>query len=129
MTHRLDNIDCRILEELQRDATQSQRALADKVGLSQNACWRRLKTLESSGVIRGRTVIIDRDNLLLFQIDMTEGREPLILESFERERLCTDCRVRLEVLEVLVHVLDEVGGGAVLRGTRTRTRMRTRPAR
>ena len=40
-----------------------------------------------------QTVIIDRDNLLLFQIDMTEGREPLILESFERERLCDELAI------------------------------------
>ena len=32
-------------------------------------------------------VIIDTDNLLLFQIDFSEGRPPLILESFERDRL------------------------------------------
>lgn len=63
MAHNLDHIDCRILEELQRDAGLSQRALADKVGLSQNACWRRLKALEASGVIRGRTVVIDREKL------------------------------------------------------------------
>ncbi|MCL3883352.1 Lrp/AsnC family transcriptional regulator [Marivita sp. GX14005] len=63
MTERMDHFDFRILEELQRDAGQSQRALADKVGLSQNACWRRLKALESSGVIRGRTVVIDRERM------------------------------------------------------------------
>lgn len=63
MAHHLDHFDCRILEELQRDAGLSQRALADKVGLSQNACWRRLKALEASGVIRGRTVVIDREKL------------------------------------------------------------------
>ncbi len=63
MTHDPDQFDCRILEELQRDASQSQRALADKVGLSQNACWRRLKALEASGAIRGKTVVIDRERL------------------------------------------------------------------
>lgn len=63
MAHKLDQFDCRILEELQRDSGLSQRALADKVGLSQNACWRRLKALESSGAIRNRTVVIDRERL------------------------------------------------------------------
>jgi Lrp/AsnC family transcriptional regulator len=58
-----DKIDYRILEELQRDSTQSQRVLADKVGLSQNACWRRLKALEAEGVIRHRTAVIDRDKI------------------------------------------------------------------
>lgn len=42
---------------------QSQRALADRVGLSQNACWRRLKALKASGVILGQTVVIDREKI------------------------------------------------------------------
>ena len=63
MDVKLDHFDCRILEELQRDSAQSQRSLSDKVGLSQNACWRRLKALEASGVIKSRTVILDRNRL------------------------------------------------------------------
>ncbi|WP_417742345.1 Lrp/AsnC family transcriptional regulator [Salipiger sp.] len=63
MTLKLDQIDYRILEELQRDASQSQRALSEKVGLSQNACWRRLKALDAAGVIRNHTVVLDRAQL------------------------------------------------------------------
>lgn len=54
--HKLDQIDRALLRALQRDASQSQRELADVVGLSQNACWRRLKTLQESGLIRGQTL-------------------------------------------------------------------------
>jgi Lrp/AsnC family transcriptional regulator len=60
---KLDYLDKRILEEIQRDSAQSQRVLSDKVGLSQNACWRRLKALEDAGVLRNRTVILDRNKL------------------------------------------------------------------
>ncbi|MCR8725809.1 Lrp/AsnC family transcriptional regulator [Frigidibacter sp. ROC022] len=63
MQSKLDHMDLRILEELQRDSAQSQRALSDRVGLSQNACWRRLKTLEAAGIIRNRTVVLDRKQL------------------------------------------------------------------
>ena len=63
MTKKLDYIDRSILLELQRDASQSQRALSDKVGLSQNACWRRLKSLEASDIIRNRTVVLDRKQI------------------------------------------------------------------
>ena len=38
-------------------------------------------------------VVIDADNLLLFQIDFAEGRPPLILESFERDRLCDELAI------------------------------------
>lgn len=57
---KLDKLDHKILDELQRDASQSQRSIADRVGLSQNACWRRIRTLEEAGVIRQHTVILDR---------------------------------------------------------------------
>ncbi|MBU2961537.1 Lrp/AsnC family transcriptional regulator [Citreicella sp. C3M06] len=63
MTLKIDHIDRRILAELQRDASQSQRALSDRVGLSQNACWRRLKALDAAGVIRNHTVVLDRAQL------------------------------------------------------------------
>lgn len=59
----MDRIDKRIIEELQRDSSASQRAIAEKVGLSQNACWRRMQALEKAGVIRNRTVTLDREKL------------------------------------------------------------------
>lgn len=55
----LDQIDRNILRELQLDATLSQRALADRVGLSQNASWRRLQALRAAGVIAGHTLRLD----------------------------------------------------------------------
>ena len=55
-----DHFDARILRELQIDSALSQRDLAARIGLSQNACWRRLKALEKSGIIKGRTVRLDR---------------------------------------------------------------------
>nr|WP_321254513.1 Lrp/AsnC family transcriptional regulator [uncultured Ruegeria sp.] len=63
MSSKLDQIDTRILKELQRDASLSQRELADRVGLSQNACWRRLKALTDDGVLRGSSARIAREKL------------------------------------------------------------------
>ncbi|MCR4267158.1 Lrp/AsnC family transcriptional regulator [Nitratireductor sp. ZSWI3] len=63
MDLKIDRFDRQILRELQRDAGLSQRDLAEKVGLSQNACWRRLRLLEERGIIRGRTLVLDRDKL------------------------------------------------------------------
>ena len=59
----MDRIDRRILEELQRDSAVSQRVVAERVGLSQNACWRRMQALDKAGVIRNRTVTLDREKL------------------------------------------------------------------
>src|SRR6056297_4064337 len=88
MAKTFDYLDCRILEELQRDASQSQRALADRIGLSQNACWRRLKALESSGAILGRTVVIDRERLgagfVVFSLVKTRHHSAGWLDRFRR---------------------------------------------
>lgn len=56
---KVDGIDLRILTCLQRDSAISQRDLADQVGLSQNACWRRLRRLNESGLIRGSRADVD----------------------------------------------------------------------
>ena len=38
-------------------------ALGDKVGLSRNACWRRIKALDQAGAIRRRVAILDAEML------------------------------------------------------------------
>ncbi|TWI30989.1 Lrp/AsnC family transcriptional regulator [Paracoccus sulfuroxidans] len=55
----MDEIDNRILGFLQKDASLSQRELAERVGLSQNACWRRLSRLTEAGILKGSRAQID----------------------------------------------------------------------
>ena len=55
----LDDADIRILGVLQEDAALSVAAVAARVHMSQNACWRRIKRLEESGVISRRVTILD----------------------------------------------------------------------
>lgn len=50
---RLDPIDLRILEAIQRDGRITKLALAQKVGLSPTPCWMRLRKLEKAGIISG----------------------------------------------------------------------------
>lgn len=59
MTLELDEIDKKILAELQHDATLSMDDLSNKVALSRNACWRRMRRMEEAGVIKGRVILID----------------------------------------------------------------------
>ncbi|KFE50661.1 Lrp/AsnC family transcriptional regulator [Pseudomonas syringae] len=56
---KLDVFDMRILNAMQNDASLSQRDLADKVGMSQNACWRRLQRLNSLGLMIGSHNVLD----------------------------------------------------------------------
>jgi len=59
----IDTLDRKILAELQRNCDSSLEALGEKVGLSRNACWRRIKALESAGVIRNRVALLDAAKL------------------------------------------------------------------
>ena len=56
---RLDAQERRILIELQDDARLTNQELAQRVGLSPSACWRRVKALEDSGVILRYAAILD----------------------------------------------------------------------
>lgn len=55
----MDLIDRKILAELQRDATLPVAQIADRVGLSQTPCWKRIQKLEREGVITGRVALVD----------------------------------------------------------------------
>ena len=59
----LDASDRRILRVLQREADIGLEALGDLVGLSRNACWRRIKALDQAGAIRRRVAILDAELL------------------------------------------------------------------
>lgn len=84
----IDDIDHAILRTLQQDGGLSAKDVGVKVGLSQPAAWRRIKRLEETGVIRGRSVILDREKLGFDVVVylgvklVTKGR--VSLEDFER---------------------------------------------
>jgi len=61
----LDDIDRRLLVALQRDAGRSLEALGQSVGLSRNACWRRVRRLEEAGFVRARVALLDPTRLNL----------------------------------------------------------------
>ncbi|WP_168265603.1 Lrp/AsnC family transcriptional regulator [Rhizobium leguminosarum] len=50
---KLDAIDLRILDAVQRDGRITKLALAEKAGLSPTPCWMRLRKLEKAGIITG----------------------------------------------------------------------------
>ena len=50
---KLDAIDLRILDAIQREARITKLALAEKVGLSPTPCWMRLRKLEKAGIVTG----------------------------------------------------------------------------
>jgi Lrp/AsnC family transcriptional regulator len=75
-TDQIDAVDRRIIRELQRDASLSHAALAERVGASAASVWRRVRALEGAGVL-GRTVrladahALGRSVNVLCQVRMT----------------------------------------------------------
>ena len=50
---KLDAIDLKILDAIQRDGRITKLALAEQVGLSPTPCWMRLRKLEKAGIVSG----------------------------------------------------------------------------
>lgn len=59
----LDDMDRRILRELQKDARLTTAQLADRIGLSTTPCWNRLKRLETQGFIDGYVALLNQAKL------------------------------------------------------------------
>lgn len=82
----IDPKDAEILKHLQRDASIGVEALAERVNLSRNACWRRIKALEEKGVIKARVALLDAEklNLRLMAIIVikTAQHDPAWLQKF-----------------------------------------------
>ncbi len=84
----LDAIDWAILGVLQADASIPVHEVGDRVGLSSNACWRRIKRLEDTGVITGRVALVDPVKLGLattvFVAIRTNRHDPEWIAAFSR---------------------------------------------
>lgn len=76
----LDRHDVLLLAELQRDARQTVQQLASAAGLSSTPCWKRVKEMESAGIIRGYTALVDREKVglalcVLAEVNLTRHNE------------------------------------------------------
>ena len=93
-TRPLDTFDKSIIRALQRDASLSQRDLAEKVGLSQNACWRRLTRLREEGVIMGQTIRVNMQalgqGLTVYAMVRTRHHSLAWLEKFRKSVLAIE---------------------------------------
>ncbi|MFQ6004207.1 MAG: Lrp/AsnC family transcriptional regulator [Woeseia sp.] len=59
----LDSFEYKILIALQADGRLTNQDLAQEVGLSPSACWRRVRGLEDAGVITRYTAILDPEKV------------------------------------------------------------------
>ena len=63
MAFRIDEVDRKILDELQRDASQSLDEIARLVGSSKTPVWNRIRKLRDAGIIKQQTVVLDAEAL------------------------------------------------------------------
>ncbi len=88
MDNNIDDIDRNILRHLQIDAAQSIDMLAEKVNLSRNACWRRVKLLEERQILTGRVATVDPAkvglSLQVFCLLRAADHSPDWLQRFDR---------------------------------------------
>src|SRR5271170_2326022 len=94
----LDAIDRRILIELQQSARMTNAQLAERCHISPSPCWRRVQTLEKSGVISRYVTLLDPRRVglpvsVFVEVSLSAQTESL-LEPFE-----TAVSKRPEVME------------------------------
>jgi len=84
----MDNIDKKILEELQKNSSQPLSELSKKVGLSNTPCWNRIKKLEEEKIIKSKSIIIDNKKINLpitvFLSISIQNHTDLWLENFQK---------------------------------------------
>ena len=111
----MDRLDKVILDELQRDSRQPIADIANRAGLSLSACHRRIKLLETSGVIEGYGARLDAKALGLeievFAEISLESQHHSALEKFEKAVLrhgeILECKLTTGASDYILRVIAE----------------------
>lgn len=94
----LDRLDLKILDRLQIDAGKSSSEIAERVGLSQSPCWRRIQRLKEEGYVKRQVAILDREKF---------GESMYIFAQLKMSRLSDDARDRfVEALQQIDEVTE-----------------------
>ncbi|MDR5651173.1 Lrp/AsnC family transcriptional regulator [Ruixingdingia sedimenti] len=95
----LDLIDRKIVAELMQDATLPLARIAERVGLSQTPCWKRIQKLEAAGVLTGRVAMADPAKLG-FGLTVFVGVEAPDHSTEWRDAFCRTVATIPEIMEV-----------------------------
>ncbi|MBB4087580.1 Lrp/AsnC family transcriptional regulator [Sphingomonas carotinifaciens] len=113
MSDELTTFDIKILEQIQRDASLSTGELADKIGLSQSPCWRRLQRLKDEGYISRQVALLDRtkfkQSFVIFaslkMATLTEEKREDFLRMIAITPEIMECHSVLGEMDLLLKVL------------------------
>ena len=88
---KLDRIDLKILEILQKDGRISYQRLAEYIHLTPRPCQERVRKLEKAGIIKGYSAILQSANevqtgiILQLQVALASQSGRAAQEAFEKE--------------------------------------------
>jgi len=110
---RLDKVDRKILDLLQREGALSVAEVASRTGLSTTTCWRRIQHLEQSGVIKGRVALLDRaalglDVTIFAHVKLsTQGRDAIAAfsEAIRERPEVLDCYTTMGEWDFMLRVV------------------------
>jgi Lrp/AsnC family transcriptional regulator len=98
MPFKPDATDLKILEVMQTDASLSSAEMAERVGLSQSPCWRRIQRLRDEGFITRIVGILDKKRLGL-NVQILAQAKLATLTDEERENFVKVIRSIPEIQE------------------------------
>ncbi|MEZ5655082.1 MAG: Lrp/AsnC family transcriptional regulator [Sphingobium sp.] len=102
--HHLDPTDLRILKAMQQDGSMTVSQIAERAGISQSPCSRRIQILTEKGIIVGKTVELDHRKL---------GFD-LVVET--RVKLETHERAALDAFKSAIQAIPEVQSAFIMLG-------------
>lgn len=115
MSDELTSIDIKILEQIQQDATLSTTELAERVGLSQSPCWRRLQKLRDEGYIKAQVAVLNRrkfgDSLYIFATlkisALTEEQRAEFFRKIDAIPEIMECHTIFGERDILIKVIAQ----------------------
>jgi Lrp/AsnC family transcriptional regulator len=108
----LDDLDAKILNSLQRDATISLQELGEQLSSSRSAIWRRLQRMEEAGVIKQHTILLDPEKvglgvMVFAQVKMqAHGRSdlPNFIEQVQKFPEVIECHTLMGEIDFILKV-------------------------
>lgn len=109
----LDSWDRQILAILQQDNSLSMAELAERVGLSQSPCWRRVQRMRAEGIIRAEVALVDRGKVglktqIFAQVKLSaQGRQHLdeFSDAIRRFPEVLECWVLMGPVDFLLRIV------------------------
>ncbi len=109
----LDIYDQRILALLQEESSLSTAEIAERIGLSQSPCWRRIQRLKEEGVIRKQVTLLDRKKIgrntqVFAQIKLNaHGRKNLtdFAEAMHQFPEVLECHVLMGAVDFMLRIV------------------------